>query len=203
MRIQADLARLAAYGIGWRTCAPPSSPANVAGPKGSLDGAHRPTPSPPTTRSQRRGLQAGHRRLSQRRAGAPRRRRHVIDGAGERRTAAGTRARRPSSSTSSASPAPTSSRWSADQGGAAAAAARDAGRRQADHRARPHRHHPRLGARRAVHADPEPWCWWCWWCCCSCARLRATIIAGVALPLSLVATFGVMYSAASASTTCR
>ena len=33
--------------------------------------------------------------------------------------------------------------------------------------------------------------------------VRATIIAGVALPLSLVATFAVMWFSASASTICR
>ena len=33
--------------------------------------------------------------------------------------------------------------------------------------------------------------------------IRATIIAGVALPLSLIATFGVMWFAASRSTICR
>ena len=38
-----------------------------------------------------------------------------------------------------------------------------------DRRARPHRHHPRLRARRAVHAGAERRRWWCWWCCCSCA----------------------------------
>ena len=42
-------------------------------------------------------------------------------------------------------------------------------RRRADHGHRPHRHHPRLRARRAVHAGPERRAWSCWSCCCSCA----------------------------------
>ena len=35
--------------------------------------------------------------------------------------------------------------------------------------------------------------WSCWWCCIFLRTIRATIIAGVALPLSLIATFGVMW----------
>ena len=67
---------------------------------------------------------------------------------------------------------------------------------------RPHRHDPRLDPRRAVHARA------------GVAlvvlvvliflrTIRATIIAGVALPLSLIATFRVMWFAASRSTICR
>ena len=35
--------------------------------------------------------------------------------------------------------------------------------------------------------------WSCWWCWLFLRTIRATIIAGVALPLSLIATFGVMW----------
>jgi multidrug efflux pump len=35
--------------------------------------------------------------------------------------------------------------------------------------------------------------WWCWSSFCFCARFAATIIPSVAVPLSLVGTFGVMY----------
>jgi hypothetical protein len=82
-------------------------------------------------------------------------------------------------------------------------AARDPGRRQADHRQRPHRHHPRLGPRRAVHAD---------------AQRRAGGAGGAAVPAhaarhhhrrrgaAAVADRDLrrhVFSAASASTTCR
>ncbi len=49
IRIQVDLARLANYGISLEDIRNVIVAANVAGPKGSLDGAHiSPTPSPPT-----------------------------------------------------------------------------------------------------------------------------------------------------------
>ena len=41
VRIQADLARLAAYGIGLEDLRPAIVGANVSGPKGALDGAHQ------------------------------------------------------------------------------------------------------------------------------------------------------------------
>ena len=41
MRIQADLARLAAYGIGLEDLRAAIVGANVSGPKGALDGAHQ------------------------------------------------------------------------------------------------------------------------------------------------------------------
>src|SRR6185295_15363026 len=41
IRIQADLARLASYGIGLEDLRTAIVGANVAGPKGSLDGAHQ------------------------------------------------------------------------------------------------------------------------------------------------------------------
>ena len=36
------------------------------------------------------------------------------------------------------------------------------------------------------------WCWRRWWCSCSCANWRATAIAAMAMPLSLIPTFAVM-----------
>ncbi len=60
---------------------------------------------------------------------------------------------------------------------------------------RPDRDHPLVRARRAVHAGAGLSFSWCWSCCCSCARGAPRIIAGVTLPLSLVASFGVMWFA--------
>ena len=47
VRIQADLARLASYGIGWRICASPSSAPMWPGPRARSTARTSPTPSPP------------------------------------------------------------------------------------------------------------------------------------------------------------
>jgi multidrug efflux pump len=88
VRVQADLARLAAYGISMEDLRNAIAGANVSGPKGSSPiVTARPSPSATS----------------------------LLSSTGWKTTvpAAGTRARRPSSSISSGNPAPTSSRWSA------------------------------------------------------------------------------------------
>ena len=112
VRIQADLARLAAYGLGMEDLRTAIVGANVVGPEGlarrraSVLHHRRQRPD-----RQRRGLPHGRRRLPQRRAGAAAATWPTWSTAWRTpRSAAGTRASRPSSSTSSASPAPTSSR---------------------------------------------------------------------------------------------
>ena len=108
VRVQADLARLAAYSISMEDLRNAIAGANVSGPKGSLDGAHRPTLSPPTIRSRwRRPISRSSSPIATVRpspsATSP-------SSSTDWRTiapAAGIRARRPSSSTSSGSRAPT------------------------------------------------------------------------------------------------
>ena len=71
MRIQADLARLAAYGLGLEDLRTAIVGANVSGPKGSLDGAHQSYTI--AANDQIDGAEAytvARHRLSQRRAGA-------------------------------------------------------------------------------------------------------------------------------------
>ena len=60
-------------------------------------------------------------------------------------------------------------------------------------RLRPLGRHPRVGARRAVHAAPHHRASWCWSSSCSCATSRPRIIPSLAVPLSIVGTFAVMY----------
>ena len=78
VRIQVDLARLANYGISLEDIRNVIVAANVAGPKGSLDGAHQSYTISSNDQITRRRRLSGHRRhLSQRRAGAAQgRRRH-------------------------------------------------------------------------------------------------------------------------------
>ncbi len=157
VRVQADLARLAAYGISMEDLRAAIAGANVSGPKGSLDGAQQaytiaandqiaaadaykpiiiayrngaPVTIGDVAHHRRRAGERPHRRLVPGHAG----RHHRHPAAARRQRHRG----RP-----------------ADPRGNPKGAARDPGRRQPDHRQRPHRHHPRLGARRAVHADPE------------------------------------------------
>ena len=47
--------------------------------------------------------------------------------------------------------------------------------------------------RRRAHARCSASSWWCWWSSCSCAARAPPSIPSVAVPLSLVGTFGVMY----------
>lgn len=114
VRIQADLARLAAYGIAMEDLRNAIANANVSGPKGSSTAPSNPTSSRPTTRSPPptpTGRSSSPIATARRSRSATLRR----SSTGSRTTApaAGTRARRPSSSTSSASPAPMSSTSSA------------------------------------------------------------------------------------------
>ena len=108
IRIQADLSRLAAYGIALEDLRTAIVGANVAGAKGSLDGAHQSyTIAANDQITSRRRLQVGGGGLPQRRAGAcsptsP----TWSTGWRTPRSAPGTRASRRSSSTCSASPAP-------------------------------------------------------------------------------------------------
>ena len=109
IRIQADLSRLANYGIGLEDLRNVIVAANVAGPEGR---ARRRAPvlhhlrQRPDHRG--RGLPHHHHRLPQRRAGAAARTWPTWStGSRTTRSAAGTRACPPSWSTSSASPAPT------------------------------------------------------------------------------------------------
>ena len=148
VRVQADLARLAAYGIAMEDLRNAIAGANVSGPKGSLDGDaaglhhHRQRPD-----RVRRRLQADHHRLPQRLAGHDRRRRHHRRWAGERPHRrlvpghAGRHHRHPA-------PARRQRHRSRppDPRGNSQAAARGSGRRQPDRGQRPHRHHPGLRA---------------------------------------------------------
>ena len=109
VRIQADLARLAAYGIGLEDIRQAIVGANVSGAKGSLDGAHQSYTI--AANDQLIGVDAYKSLVVAYRNGAPvlltRRRRRSSTAWRTTRSAPGIRARRPSSSTSSASPAPT------------------------------------------------------------------------------------------------
>ena len=182
-------------GCRWRTCARAVANANVNGAKGGFDGprlafalgandqlvdaaAYRNLViawrnSAPVRLSdvgdvvKRRG-ERSRRRLVQRPAGggaghpAPAGRQHRADGAAVK------------------------------AGAAARCSAAHPVRDQAHHRHRSHRDHPRLGARRADHADHVGACWWWLVIFLFLRSLRATFIPAIALPLSLVGTFGVM-----------
>ena len=195
VRIEADVSRLAAYGLSMSDLNSAIVGANVAGPKGSLDGTHQSYTI--AANDQIASAEAYRDIVVAYRNNAPVRLRDVatvIGGAGERPRRrlvsrhAGRHHRR-------AAPARRQRHRDGGpaQGGAAAAGARAAVRRQAHPGARPHGHHPRLHPRRAVHAVPERRARRHGGSRSSCARRRATIIAGVALPVSLIATFGVMW----------
>ena len=64
--------------------------------------------------------------------------------------------------------------------------------------ARAHRHGSlavgdRRGGRYRAHARSSPCCWSSAWCSCSCNRRAPILIPAVALPLSIIGTFGPMY----------
>ena len=109
IRIQADLARLASYGIALEDLRTAIVGANVAGAKGSLDGTQQSYTI--AANDQITAADAYRDVVVAYRNGAPvflkRRRRRRSTAWRTPRSAAGTRACRPSSSTSSASPAPT------------------------------------------------------------------------------------------------
>ena len=81
----------------------------------------------------------------------------------------------------------------ARQGAPARAGALDLPGHRARGRARPQPDHPRLGARRRAHAAPQRRPRGAGRLRLPAQRLRATLIPSVAVPLSLVGTFGVMY----------
>ena len=191
VRIEADVSRLASYGFE----------------HGGPQHRHRRAPTSPgprarsTARKQSYTIAAndqidhgeslsGHRRcLSQRRARAPQgRRKGRAKGSRNARSAAGTTASLPSSSTFSDSPAPTSSRRStgikAELPRSSAPCRRASSSRSCSDRTGTIR---ASDPRRAVHAVPERRAGRSWWCCLSLRSTRATIIAGVALPVSLIA----------------
>ena len=148
VRVQADLARLAAYGIAMEDLRNAIAGANVSGPKGSLDGAQQaytiaandqiaaadaykpiiiayrngsPVTIGDVAHHRRWAGERPHRRLVPGHAG--RHHRHPAPARRQRH-----RGRPP------------------DPRGNSQGSACDPGRRQPDRRQRPHRHHPRLGA---------------------------------------------------------
>ena len=166
IRIQADLSRLATYGIALEDLRKAIVGANVAGAKGSLDGAHQSYTI--AANDQITAAEAYRNVVVAFRNGAPvsiNDVADVVDGlentkvGGWYQGTAGDHRRRA---------APARRQCDRDRparaSGAAAAAPRHAGRRQAHRRQRPHHHHPRLDPRRAVHADADASCWSCWWC---------------------------------------
>ncbi len=157
VRIQADVARLASYGLSISDLNSAITSANVAGPKGSLDGTHQSytiaANDQIASAEAYREIVVAYRNSApvrlkdvaevDRRPGERARRRLVPGHAGghHRRAAPAGRQRhrdrRP------------------PEGRAAAPRARAAQEREADAGARPHRHHPRLDPRRAVHAGAQ------------------------------------------------
>ena len=157
VRIEADVSRLAGYGLSMADLNTAIVGANVAGPKGSLDGTHQSYTI--AANDQIASAEAYRDIVVAYRNSAPVRlqgRRQRLGGPGERprRRLVQRHARRHHRRA-----APARRQRHRDgrppQGGAAAARARAAIGRQAHARARPHRHHPRLHPRRAVHAVPE------------------------------------------------
>ena len=157
VRVQADLARLAAYGISMEDLRIAIAGANVSGPKGSLDGAQQAYTI--AANDQIAAAEAYKPIIIAYRNGAPVTIGDVaiiVDGLENDRTGGwyqGTPAviidiqRQPGANVIEV----------VRQIRAEIPKVQRAipGRRQPDHRQRPHRHHPRLRARRAVHADPQ------------------------------------------------
>ena len=157
VRIEADVSRLASYGLSMADLSAAISAANVAGPKGSLDGDKQSyTIAANDQISRSEVLRRRHRRLSQQRTCASEGRRD-----GQRRTREhacrrlvqwqSRRHRRRSK---------TARRQRHRHGRphkirVASRRAQHAGRRQSANRQRPHRNDPRLRPRRAIHARPE------------------------------------------------
>ena len=198
VRIQADLPRLAAYGLSLEDIRQAIVNANVAGPKGAFDGAFQSYTI--AANDQLAAAEAYRTLVIAYRNSKPvllRDVAEIIDGLENAKVSRlAQRRSRPSSSTSAASPAPTWCR-----------------------RSRTSRHElPRLRAHPAGRRQARPWCTTAPtrsaprsatcsspWCSRSALvvlvvfiflrTIRATIIAGVALPLSLIATFLVMWFA--------
>ena len=195
IRIQADFARLAAYGIGLEDLRIAIVGANVAGAKGSLDGAQQSyTIAANDQISSRRHLQDDHRRVPQRRAGAAQRRRRRRQRPGkyqgrrflsgqagdrDRRAAPARRQRRSRPCTRVRAELPRLRR--AMPAGAKLTIVND---RTATIRASIHDVQFTLVLSVVLVVLVV---------LIFLRTVRATIIAGVALPLSLIATFGVMW----------
>ena len=157
VRIQADLARLANYGISLEELRNVIVAANVAGPKGALDGAHQSYTI--AANDQITAAEAYRTIILAYRNGAPVLLKDVadiVDGLENNKVGGlyqGMPAvvvdiqRQPGANVIET--------VAAHQERAAEAAALDAGRRHAHGGPRRHRQHPRLGPRRAVHAGAE------------------------------------------------
>ena len=171
--------------------------ANVAGPKGSLDGAQQSyTIAANDQIDAADGLSRRRHRLSQRRAGAAARTSPTVEDGLENTRVGGWYNGKPGGHRRRSAPARRQRHRDRRRASRPSCRGCEGACRPAStlhDRARPHRHHPRLDPRRAVHAGAERRRSSSWSCCSSCAPSRATIIAGVALPLSLIATFGVMW----------
>ncbi len=192
IRVRIDPARLAAYNLSMEDIRTAVAAANVNGAKGGFDG--RAQAFALATNDQLLTPDAYRQLVISYKDGAPsacgRRQRGRGRGEQPRRLRAERRARR-----DPGHPAPARRQHRADRGrhpaGAAATGALAAGGRAAAGGDRPHGDDPRLGGGRAVHPAAGH-------------RLviaviylflgswRATVIPGVALPLSLIGTFGVM-----------
>ena len=195
VRIQADLARLAAYGIGLEDVRQAIVGANVSGPKGSLDGAHQSyTIAGQRSVDRRRRLRVAGRRLSQRRAGAADRRRPGRRRPGERqgrRLVSGHAGRR------DRHPAPARRQRHRDRRAGEGASCRGCSAPCRSASTLTIVNDRTTTIRASIH-DVQ------FTLVLSVVlvvlvvlmflrTIRATIIAGVALPLSLIATFGVMW----------
>jgi len=147
VRVQADLARLAAYGIAMEDLRNAIAGANVSGPKGSLDGAQQSytiaandqiavaEAYKPIIIAYRNGGPVTIGDVAQ-----------IVDGLENDRTGAGTRAHRRSSSISRGTRRQRHRRRSPDSRGNSETAARDSGRRESERGQRPDRDHSRFGA---------------------------------------------------------
>ena len=157
VRIQADFSRLAAYGLSMADLRTAIVAANVAGPKGSLDGAHQSYTI--AANDQITSAEAYSSVIIAYRNNAPvllRDVAQVVDSLENTKVGGWYQDipaviidvhRQPGANVIDT--------VQQHQGRAAAPAAGHAERRQAHRRARSHRHHPRLRARRAVHAGAE------------------------------------------------
>jgi hydrophobic/amphiphilic exporter-1 (mainly G- bacteria), HAE1 family len=196
-------AKLVANGPRSRTCARRSSSPRWPSPRAAIDGAR--SSFTIYTNDQLTRPKNWNDVIVAYRNGAPLRVRDIgqaVDRpAGHESGRLGRTASAASSWSSSSSPAPTSSTRRRRSRRAAAAQGLDPALDHMSH-CRPHADHPRLGRRRAVHADAHH-------------RLVvmviflflrnfwATIIPSVTVPLALLGTFALMYLPATASTTCR
>ena len=157
VRIQADLARLAAYGISLEDMRAAIVGANVSGPKGQLDGAHQAYTI--ATNDQIAAAEAYRSVIVAYRNGAPVLLSDVADVVEgmENNKVGGWYQGKPAvvidiQRQPGANVIETVRRIRLELPRLQRA---HAGRRRAHRRQRPHRHDPRLGPRRAVHADPQ------------------------------------------------